>query len=100
MSAKYSLFISDEAYFDILDAFLWYEALRDGLGKDFELCLEAKFNQLVKNPELFQVKYKEIRVAFTERFPFGIHYLMQDNTVKVIAVFHTARDPQNWEDRL
>ncbi len=100
MSSNYSLLISDEAYFDILDAFLWYETVREGLGKDFELCLEAGLNVLTRNPKQFQVKYKKIRVAFIERFPFGIHYLLEVNTIKVIAVFHTARDPQNWDERL
>lgn len=100
MSSKYSLLISDEAYFDILDAFLWYETAREGLGKDFELCLEAELTILTRNPKQFQVKYKKVRVAYIERFPFGIHYLLEADIIKVIAVFHTARNPQNWEDRL
>jgi len=100
MSSKYLLLLSDEAYFDIIDAFLWYETIREGLGKDFELCLEAELNRILNNPKSFQIKYKKIRVAYVERFPFGIHYLLDTNTIKIIAVFHTGRDPENWDERL
>jgi hypothetical protein len=50
MKETYSLLISDEANADILDGYLWYELAREGLGKDFELCLEAEFNRLLRNP--------------------------------------------------
>ncbi len=100
MKIKYSLIISDEANFDILDAFFWYDSLREGLGNDFELCLEAEINRILRNPTLFQNQYEKVQVAFIERFPYGIHYTIESNFIKVIAVFHTSRDPQNWEERL
>ena len=97
---KYSLLVSDEAYLDILNAFLWYESARDGLGKDFELCLEAEMNRIIKKPLQFRAKYKKIRVAYIERFPYGVHFLIERNIIKVIAVFHTSQDPVNWASRL
>ena len=100
MKLKYSLIFSDEAYFDILDAYLWYESVRKGLGNDFELCLEAEIKLLICNPLQYQVQYKKIRIAFIERFPYGIHYVIDQSFIKVIAVFHTARNPQNWDDRI
>jgi len=53
----YDLLISDESRLDILDAFSWYESRREGLGRDFELCLEAGFNQIQRNPLLYQKRY-------------------------------------------
>jgi plasmid stabilization system protein ParE len=100
MKTGYSLVLSDEAYYDILDACLWYESARDGLGKDFELCIEAEINSLLRNPLQYQVKYKEIRIAYIERFPYGIHFIIDKKLIRVIAVFHTSRDPENWEERL
>jgi len=46
----YQLLISDESKLDILDAFSWYESRREGLGKDFELCLEAGLNKIQRGP--------------------------------------------------
>ncbi len=63
-----------EALFDIEDAVLWYEEQRIGLSYDFELCLEAEIDAILRNPEAFQKKYKNIKVKFISRFPYGIHY--------------------------
>ena len=98
--ASYSLLISDEANADILDGYLWYELAREGLGKDFELCLDAEINRLLRNPRQYQIQYKKMRVAYIERFPYGIHFLLEKKLIKVIAVFHTSRDPEDWEGRL
>jgi hypothetical protein len=64
----YQLLISDESRLDVLDAFSWYESRRMGLGKDFKLCLEAGFNQIKRNPLLFQKRYKKFRIYFIDRF--------------------------------
>lgn len=90
------LLISDEAKLDIFDAFVWYETQRDGLGFDFELCVEAGLNFIERNPEAVQVLYDDVRVYFIERFPYGIHYTLDGEVVKVYAVFHTSRNPENW----
>lgn len=100
MKVKYSLLFSDEATYDTLDAFLWYRFAREALGKDFELCLEAEINRIVRNPLQYEVRYKRIRIAYIERFPYGIHFLIDKDVIKVIAVFHTSRDPINWEERI
>ena|SRR3569833_3230480 len=96
----YRLLISDESRLDILDAFYWYESRRDGLGKDFELCLEAGLDQIQRDPLLFQKRYKDIHIYFIDRFPYGIHYLIEDDTIKVFGIFHTSRNPVEWIIRL
>ena len=96
----YQLLISDESRLDILDAFSWYESKRIGLGKEFEFCLEVGFNQIQKDPLLFQKRYRVPHIYFIERFPYGIHYLIEENSVKVFGVFHTSRDPGKWVIRL
>lgn len=96
----YDLLISDESRLDILDAFSWYESRREGLGKDFELCLEAGFNQIQRNPLLFQKRYRNLHIYFIDRFPYGIHYLIEKNTIKVLGIFHTSRSPRKWIIRL
>ena len=96
----YRLLISDESRLDIFDAFLWYESCGEGLGVDFELCLEAGFEYIQHNPLLSQKRYKKLRIHFIKRFPYGIHYLFDGNDIKVFGVFHTSRDPKNWSKRL
>jgi toxin ParE1/3/4 len=95
----HKLSISEKAKLDIFEAFLWYEEQRDGLGFRFEVSIEAALAKLIQNPLLFQVRYEDIRVHFIERFPYGIHYLIEPDEIKVVGVFHASRDPKDWTDR-
>jgi len=100
MKKNFSLIISDEAYLDIADTFTWYDAIEEPLGKKFIISFESSLNTLLNNPLSYHVRYKNVRIIFMKRFPYGIHYVIDGNILKVIAVFHTSRNPQNWEDRL
>lgn len=92
--------ISDQAYFDIDEAGKWYDKQREGLSVDFELCVEAGFDDIQLQPEGYQLRYREVRVRYIKRFPYGIHYLLEDDVIYVIAVFHTSKDPNSWIERL
>jgi len=89
-----------EALFDIESIIVWYEEQRVGLSHDFELCLEVGLDEISRNPQLFQKKYKEIKIRFISRFPYGIHYLTKKNKIIIIGIFHTSRSPMNWLERL
>jgi plasmid stabilization system protein ParE len=84
-----------EALFDIEAIVLWYEEQRIGLSYDFELCLEVGVAEISRNPN-----YKSVKVRFISRFPFGIHYLIKENEVVVLGIFHTSRSPKNWSKRI
>ncbi|WP_310558233.1 type II toxin-antitoxin system RelE/ParE family toxin [Flavobacterium sp.] len=47
------------------------------------------------------MKYNEIRCRKIEKFPFLIHYQINENLniVTVFAVFHTSRNPEIWNKR-
>ncbi len=64
---------TSETLFDIEAIVLWYEMQRIGLSHDFELCLEAGIEEITRNPEIFQKKYKTVKIRFISRFPYGIH---------------------------
>lgn len=93
----YKLLVSEAAENDIFAAMLWYEAQREGLSIDFELSLDAAFSYLERNPNLFQRKYNETRAIFLDKFPYGIHYIIIDDTVKILGVFHTRQNPEIWK---
>ncbi|WP_396157794.1 type II toxin-antitoxin system RelE/ParE family toxin [Flavobacterium sp.] len=96
----YTISFTKEALFDIEYIVLWYEEQRVGLSYDFELCLEAGLAEVLRNPDNFQKRYKKVQVRFISRFPYGIHYVVKENTIVIIAVFHTSLSPKNWSKRL
>jgi toxin ParE1/3/4 len=96
----YSIGVSEEAQLDIADAIQWYEQVREGLGLDFELCVFGLLNEIRRNPLLFQIRYNLVRIAFTQRFSHGIHFIVSENNVIVLGVYHSSQSPINWYDRL
>ena len=89
-----------EALFDVEEIVLWYEEQREGLSYDFELCLEVGIHEIQRNPDAFQKRYKSVKIRFIQRFPFGIHYIIEENKIIVLGVFHTSRSPKNWFERI
>ena len=96
----YNVFISRAAVHDIEQAVSWYEKQRRGLGYELELCIEAGLRSLEREPLICQKKYKDVRVKYIKRFPYGIHYQIESNSIKVLALFHMKRNPIEWDERL
>ena len=97
---EFSFLISEAAFNDIREAGKWYEKHRLGLSLDFELCLEGGFDDIRNNPIAVQVKYQNVRVKYIRRFPFGIHYIIDKDTIYILAIFHTSKNPKKWVKRL
>ena len=95
----YKLKIDIDAFEDIQKANDWYELQSKELGKRYTNQVKKQINSLKKNPQLFSVKYNEIRCRKIEKFPFLIHYKIDDDLkiVTVFAVFHTSRSPEIWK---
>ena len=98
---RFQLKIDTDALNDIQEAFEWYETQLKGLGLRYKTQAKKQINSLKKDPYLFNIKYNEIRCRKIEKFPFLIHYLINENTktVTVFAVFHTSRNPEIWNKR-
>lgn len=87
------------AELDATDAANWYNDKREGLGNDFLLALEAKLNAIQRNPNQFQIVYKSIRRALTERFPYSVFFILQKDVIYILAIIHSSRNPKIWKKR-
>lgn len=96
---SYNLVIKPEAAEDAEEAAIWYEEQGPGLGSKFLESLEEKLTTIELNPQLFEIKYNDIRQAFLSRFPFAIHYLFDNNSIFVLAILHTRVNPEQWKQR-
>ena len=56
-------------------------------------------NNILKNPKMYPVVYRSIRRATIQRFPFGIYYQIEEESIVVIAVMHGSRHPKLWQNR-
>ena len=90
-----SFLLLPKAQIEILDAWVWYEGQRPGLGDQFKDEVGKQIKLVVKNPLYYQLKGK-YREAKTAIFPFLIvyRYNKRTNMVLIVSVFHTSRHPK------
>jgi len=96
----YRLIIRPEAEAELAEAFDWYEHHAPGLGGDFLFAFDAVLSSVLNNPLLHPALYRGIRRALLRRFPYQVLFLPEEDVITVIAVFHGARDPRRWQDRI
>jgi toxin ParE1/3/4 len=91
--------IRPDAEADLNEAYGWYERQREGLGADFLLCFEESLQKVRRNPEVYPRIHQTVRRAWIRRFPYGLFYIVEEEVVVVLGVFHASRDPQCWQSR-
>lgn len=94
------LVIAPEVERDLVEASAWYESRRAGLGENFLDCVDACVAAICRMPEMHTAVHEQYRRALIRRFPYAVFYKCAANTVTVYAVFHAARDPEKWRERL
>ncbi len=96
----YRLSIRPEAEAELAEAFDWYERRVPNLGADLLTAVDAAVDSILSNPFQHPIVYRSVRRVLTRRFPYQVLFLVEGDVVTVIAVFHGARDPKHWQDRL
>ena len=70
-----------------------------GLGDAFADEIEAGFRQILAAPQAWRAIEDEVRRYLVRRFPYGIHYTIERETVVIWAVKHLHREPDYWQQR-
>ncbi len=88
-----------EAEADVEEAAAWYEKQREGLGNEFLDEVLSVCETISENPNMYPVVHRHTRRAVTHRFPFKIHYRIEEESIIVVAVMHGSRHPKRWKER-
>ena len=98
---KYLIKIDSEALYDIRVISLWYDMQKIGLGNRFQNIVIKQIEALAENPQIFAIRYKEIRCMMVKKFPYMVHFYINPNTftIEVLAVIGTDRNPKVWEEK-
>jgi plasmid stabilization system protein ParE len=98
---KFKVKIEPEALADIQEITDWYNKQQAGLGKRFQDTAIKQINSLNKDPQIYAIRYKEIRCILIKKFPYLAHFYINDinNTVEVLAVICTDRNPKIWKEK-
>ncbi|HEV7380426.1 MAG TPA: type II toxin-antitoxin system RelE/ParE family toxin [Dyadobacter sp.] len=84
---------------DIQEAVSWYN--EEQPGRRFIRFVRAKVLRILRNPQIYVIRYAEVRTAILAVFPFMIHFKIVENTktVLILAVLHVGRNPAMWQSR-
>jgi len=94
------LVVAPEAELDLIEAYVWYESRRVGLGEEFLSAVDASMESIRRQPAIYARVHEEYRRALIRRFPYAIFFEYAETAVTVYAVFHTSRNPGKWRLRL
>ena len=81
-------------------AYDFYDSQRPGLGDDFINEIEAVFDLILAHSGRNAIVMADVRRRTVRRFPYQIFYRTLTDGVKILAVFHTVRDPSTWQRRM
>lgn len=95
----FSIELSDEAEVDIDKSYDFYfqESLK--VANTFFKQINLSFENIKHNPESFPIAHKDVRKFVVKKFPFVIYYRITDALILVVAIFHTSRNPEIWNER-
>ena len=93
---SYSISVVHRANIHITKAIEWCEEQEAGMEVRFIKSLDNAIKYIQKNPLKSQVRYRNVRIKFLRTPKFGIHYLIKNNHIYIIGVFHTNQDSLNW----
>ncbi len=87
----YDLVFRIEAERDLEDIQDYYNKILPAITNNFFTEFFETMDYIEDEPQLFQVRYRGIRIAPLVRFPYGIHYKETGDKIIVYRVLHTKR---------
>lgn len=88
---NYQICFEEGSLNDFFDGLNYYEKSSMNLANRFHDEFWKTINRIKNNPLHCQKKYRNVMIAFTDVFPFGIHYILENDLIIVIKILHTKR---------
>src|SRR5262245_53406995 len=96
MIVRLSLF----AEADLEEAADYYEAAREGLGRQFVADFYRARQRIAEHPRAWAKYHRRTGVCKLDRFPFGIVYLLRRTEAYAVGVIDLRRKPDYWAWRM
>jgi len=89
----------EEALEEFIAAGRYYNQQVPGLGDEFVDEVEDGILAITANPRTWRPIEADVRRYLVRRFPYGIYYTIERESVVIWAVKHLHRDPDYWQER-
>lgn len=94
----YKVVVEKRATQDIQDATDYYDEKSSQAGTNFLNEVSLFLKALEVNPN-YQARYDNVRCLPLKKFPFLIHFSIEEKFVFVHAITHTSSNPNKWPKR-
>jgi toxin ParE1/3/4 len=86
---------------EIVEAALWFDNQRTGLGDEFWQSVGAMLLRIEENPSgfaksEFATTEIDFRFAVIRRFNYVVHFLIDADEAQIVSVAHGGRKPGYW----
>ena len=88
-----------EAEAELVEARAWYSLQRQGLDAQLMMRVDEALQRIIQAPEAYPTIHGQVRRAVIRQFPFAIFYELTAAEIRVVAVFHSRRDPKRLKSR-
>ena len=89
-----------EAEVEFNQAIDYYENCAEGLGYDFAVEVYSAIERILAYPRAWMILAEDVRRCMTRRFPYGVLYTKEPESIFILAVMHLHRDPDYWKHRI
>ena len=76
-----------------------YNRQQPGLGEQFQHEARIAAKRILEHPLAWQFERAPFRRFLLDRFPYKILYVVEDESILIIAVAHQHRQPDYWVDQ-
>ncbi len=88
------------AQLDLDAAIDYYNSERRGLGYEFLWEVLFMIDRIKQFPHAWQIFHDDSRRCIIRRFPYGIIYMFEEDTLVILAIANLHREPEYWIKRL
>lgn len=96
---KFKVILNQKNFNELQESIDYYNRKQNKLGDRFLKEVKKRVRELSSDFHLYEVKYDAIRCITVSKFPFLIHYRI-DETLEMVfveAIIHMSMDPEkNW----
>lgn len=88
-----------EAEAELNNSIDYYESIEPGLGYDFAIEVYDTIQRAVDFPKAWTTLDGEVRRSLVKRFPYGVLYVEETDSILILAVMNLHRAPDYWKHR-
>lgn len=89
----YPFKIRGEYWEKLSEVFEYYSSINESLGVRFYRETDYALQQIIENPEIFQIRYKNYRQVLVRDFPYQIIYEIMEKEIVVYTLFPAKANP-------